>query len=1112
MSTMDWTTQDSLVFRIDEKLLQHRPPRLTLAATLNSLSQRIKLGDLNANFVVDILDEHRLLPYIISNVRNLHNISLGGNTNASKIGDIIVSEECIRGSYDLTIAFLEFIFTVVQCPDYKDSSKTMLASVTYMANEIYPSHTIWIYKNISDMNRILCLCTDIFNHIIAKVTQCSEDSIQIVCVLSLSQNQAHKQLLNVIVDGKDSIHKASIEPRNDTETSSEDDQIIKCARQSLFIFNRLLSSGDLIKRYCDSEVIQPNSSPGNYQHGASSASTPITNVEKALFDTSIRPGLLQHLFSYIYQKVDGSAACLTVDLIKNIAKKFSMSLMASLGSEAEKVCEFFINCLDDENTNVDLEVAILDLLSTCVKYQPGLIEMFLTFKNVTPNNNTADKGGSTALDVVMKLFGRCQQVQDDAHKLIHTYLMKFILTFWQKNHSAVDQLDKAQAFWESVTYPLINFLKTELVNNNSNAATRSTIYSNSQALIDKLNSYSLMILARGIFGFSVGVNDRKMNPKLNDRFKELSEQSLLSKYSAFIKNRYSNIRENLSKGEDYSRLLSGWRDFLVSYAKFQPFETSQSVKDQIVEDLLTCLASELQLAEEVDKVRVAVIGETILLIWTKWMQLDSYSDDIFKAIHQILYLTDTCKEHLPFSFLLTFQSTLNLYLLKNRKRLLETRQSFDFIVPALQLTHFSIRVVEKSAMKQTEGSIQLEQLATFDEGYKPSVESRLCQASIMTLRFIIDVSRSDVDLWLSYLQTNLRTDSIVEFLALLMNRRFGPEICLAIVELLLCLSTIHETADYLNKSALVEQVNMIAVSAYQRPCTTSVELKQTSSATSIPTTPATETATSVSLMNRSRVASASTPTAITPSTTNPSDRAQPKANSCNGSTEKKVFSDNINYDLKWHPIYWHVICLNISMMLTLESEFMSTAVEFLTIHSSRICELIELLRTRPRSINMQEALQVIYLINLVLNHGCLWSRRNKSSYQSVSDEIAKTAYTLATSALPPPTTDEEQNQRTSLRPKDCLVYARCCYNFGKYTEAERVLFQTKFGDKNGFINEASQIYGDDLSKYAFQLAAMICIKTNRQTEAIDFALQVFSDDSQHLDIINALSQDRCGCL
>ena len=104
-----------------------------------TLGRKVETGELDANLVMAILDENRLLPYIIGDTRNLHTVSLGQLTNASKIGDIVVSEECIRGTYELCLAFLGFVLTIVRAPNYIDTTKTLLASVTYIANEIYPT-------------------------------------------------------------------------------------------------------------------------------------------------------------------------------------------------------------------------------------------------------------------------------------------------------------------------------------------------------------------------------------------------------------------------------------------------------------------------------------------------------------------------------------------------------------------------------------------------------------------------------------------------------------------------------------------------------------------------------------------------------------------------------------------------------------------------------------------------------------------------------------------------------------------------------------------------------------------------------------------------------------
>lgn len=688
------TRRDSIVFRIDPKLLQHRPPRLSLAATLNTLGERVQSGDLEANVVVDILDENRFLPYIIKRIKNLYVVSLGQITNASKIGDIIVSEECIRGSYELCLAFLRFVLIILKCDDYIDSSKTMLASVTYIANEIYPNHDIWTYRNIDDMYEILRLCTEIFHQILVmksrkpptparcdavkpiKHSQLSD--LEIVCIICLSQNQAHKQLLDVIVEGKQLIKKLTSEPNFEGEVTLQKSSIVIRTRQSLSIFHELLTRSDCIKDYCEHKDVKSGQNNDNSAPDHSNAH--MTSIERALFDTTIRPNLLQHLFGYIDQKEDSRTSCLAVDTINKIAEKFSMSLMASLGSAADRLCEFSVECLDSKGSEQQMRIAIVNLLTTCVRHQPGLIELFINSnRDIVADKQNNSQQQVKSLQVIMNLLNDCVHEQTDAQRSLHAHLMEFILAFWQNCHWAIEQFNKFDNFWELTTSPLSQFIDTTPENDT---------YTHTQAL---------MVLAREIFYASTSVNEkeeRTMNPKLRSKLDELSSNNFMSKYSMFLVNRYSNISSNMDKSHYYERMLAGWRDFLASYSKYRPFEISPATESQIVENMLSCLTIELRLGETRSKERLISIGDTILLTWSKWTTIDSSNAAIFQSIIDLLYLVDSSKEYLPFSFLLAFHSLLNFYLMKNQVHLAKSSKSFDLITPALGLTRFNLRVPE----------------------------------------------------------------------------------------------------------------------------------------------------------------------------------------------------------------------------------------------------------------------------------------------------------------------------------------------------------------------------------------------------------------------------------
>jgi hypothetical protein len=806
------TRRDSIVFRIDPKLLQHRPPRLTLAATLNTLGERVEANDLDANIVVDILDENRFLPYIIRSIKNLYVASLGQITNASKIGDIIVSEECIKGSYELCLAFLKFVLIIVKRNDYVDNSKTMLASVTYIANEIYPNHHIWTYRNIDDMYAILDMCTEIFHQIIVKSKHSDESKrsanpgdqlsdLEIVSIISLSQNQAHKQLLDVIVEGKQMIGKVTAEPDFRGEETLKESATVNRIRQSLSIFHKLLTRSAYIKDYYEHHNVKPGQQPDNSPVDHSTAH--MTSIERALFDTTIRPNLLQHLFGYVDQKEDSFTACLVVDLINKIAEKFSMSLMASLGSVADRMCEFFVECLDSKDSEQHMKIAIVNLLTTCVRHQPGLIELFIN-SNRDIRSDKTDNGQQQvkSLQVIINLLKDCVSEQTDVQRSLHTHLMEFILAFWENCHWAIEQFNKFDDFWNLVTSPMMQFIDSTPSNDT---------YTHTQAL---------MILAREIFYVNTGVKERTMNPKLKDKLNELAEKNFMSKYSIFVVNRYSKISSNMDKSQQFERMLAGWRDFLASYAKYRPFETAPAVESQIIENMLTCLTIELRLEEAVSKERLISIGDTILLTWSKWKTIDSSNANIFQSIHELLYLVDSLKECVPFSFLLSFQSTLNLYLMRHRAHLMKSNRSFDLLIPALGLMQFNMMVLENYIIKQKKDKKEPSsenKTHTFDPDHKSSVECILCQASIMTLRFIIDVARPHIDLWFNYLQNNLKADYLIHFLTLLMTERTCSEVCSSLIELLLCLSSLEQEDDYLNRAKLISQVNIVLNRVRCRP-------------------------------------------------------------------------------------------------------------------------------------------------------------------------------------------------------------------------------------------------------------------------------------------------------
>lgn len=794
-------------------LNEKRPPRLNVAVSLASVNTQLNRRFLNTQDVVKHLSRTRFLPYMIGLMRKNTDIAFGRDTNASTIGELIVSEECIRGTYELCLSFLEFVLNVVSDETYQDDSKSLLASVIYILNEIYPSYQLWIFKNQNDMKKVLSLCTAIFHKILSNINSYSESQqlsdLEIVCIISLSQGRAYHRLLDVIISSREAMKDIVEQLDPTTEADLRKSPHLIVIRQSLIILNRLLSHSKFVEVQCD--TIHPSRIRDQNQK-CTNADMLMVNIEKAL--DNIRPSLIHHLFYYVYQRDDCTASCLAVSLIKQIAKKFSMSLMASLGSEADVVCEFFLSRLEDYEEDANLTVAILDLLATCVQHQPGLIELFLNARQ--DHSKPQDKQTLPSIMIIMRILKDCKQKQEDSYKLLHTYLLKLLLTLWQRRHSAIHHFDKCESFWETLTYPLIRHVELNGNETQAHSSTNIVSYNGAESfrqvktLNEKLNSYALMILAREMFYTdpNVKTNERQLSNDLKSVFDGMARKNLLTKHSNLLQTRHYSVTKTLidntvkvtsaadqTNDACLNRSLSAWRDFLAACVRFETLKVESTTRMQLLSDILECTTNELRLNEELEKDRAALLSDTLLLVALKWMPKETYSEQLFKSMHNLLYLTNSCKDYLPFSSLLALQTTFNHYLLCQKIHLdSELNAASDLILPAVELMSFSFLVYEK-------GVANLARL-----------ESRLCLLSVSALKFVVDLSRRYASLWLKF----VKLDVIVQFLVELLDKQpLDLDASWALMDLLICMASVPQVGDYLHRSGFVNELNMMAVSAYE---------------------------------------------------------------------------------------------------------------------------------------------------------------------------------------------------------------------------------------------------------------------------------------------------------
>jgi len=422
--------------------------RKLIASILNAFSIWILFNTVPSCDIWELISECALFPYMIGLTKDEKDLISGQDTNSSRIGEIIVSQECIFGNYELCCAYLNLLSISMPL-----NNQISCASLIHITTEIFSSYYHWHYEKMADYKFIGNKCLEIFNNILSMESKIEKERQVLVsiCKTSLLSGPAGQTLLKIIVSGQDIVRQV-IENNGDSQVLQNDELVIM-VRLSLSVLNRLL-------------LLQERES-----------NQPLTNtaVEQALFFTNpTKSNMILVLSHYVFQKYDSRLATLAVTLLKRLSKHFPMSMLACLGSEGESIRDHFLYRLEEITEDLQLKIALLSFLSSCIKHQPGLIEMFLNLESSTESEN----GTCSCLKTVLEILEEKMLEKYYCPRDLHLAAVKFIFTFWLQPHLlAIDSLKKTSNMWKLVCFPLINL----------------------NSIDDRLLGYILRLLAREVF-------------------------------------------------------------------------------------------------------------------------------------------------------------------------------------------------------------------------------------------------------------------------------------------------------------------------------------------------------------------------------------------------------------------------------------------------------------------------------------------------------------------------------------------------------------------------------------------------------------------------------------
>lgn len=725
-------------------------PRVFIASSFNLFSTLVELDAGYETAIWEHISESGFLPYQVG----LHKEQklAGHEINASKIGELIVSEECMKGEYDLCCSYLNLLST-----SFPKNNAIACPLLVHVVSEIFPCFQQWHYKNLNEYKNIAFKCLTIFQSMLLL-----PDNRELVniCRFGLLSGPAGETLLSIIVKGEAFVRQI-IEQTGNTNALFRD-ELIKMVRNSLSVLNRLL----VLQEKDKNEKLKTST------------------VEQALFSIQTsKPNMILVLTHYVFQRYDTRLATLAVTLLKRLSKHFPMSLLACLGSEAESVRDHFLYRLEEVTEDIRLKIALLDFLSCCIKYQPGLIEMFLN----SDSDKNAEEGGQNAaikedkskrdgqqhscLNTVIEILEEKMNQKYFCPSELHSAAIKFIFTFWLQPHLlAIDSLKKTKNLWTLICFP---------------------IYQESE-IDHKLFGNVFKILAREIF--YIKTLEKEFDPQLVEIFQKISDGDHLVRLSNHISR---CCAEPITETSSVFYLLKGWRDFFVSYSKFTPFQLEDAKKRTILSNILKSILDQLKVNDSFNHDLLQTLCEVCVTLLSKWDGKRVMHDIVEwrEMTTTILYIANEQKTKLTLGFLISIETILCLSLQAFEDQELSVREPLkDWYAPWCSLFKFVYHILEKNINNISE------------------TELKLTCATLGFFHNLFNATREMNAAWLHVVRNNMILESMASLLCYLIENKSNLQLIDTIQNTFILLSTVPSAAHLLQITRIVDKISNSLIS------------------------------------------------------------------------------------------------------------------------------------------------------------------------------------------------------------------------------------------------------------------------------------------------------------
>ncbi|XP_063827735.1 nucleoporin Nup188 [Ostrinia nubilalis] len=524
----------------------------------------------------------------------------GASFDSGAVGSFLVAVEQPGGSYHLLGAYIDLLCAFHESStDERITMEIILPGLVLIVREVFPNMLGWRYASLAQRRELTGACLRLLALVLQKKTGGERATIlRRTGLHSLHDADNARQLLHCLAVGNENLEKIMLDETN--WISGPGNEYITSLQRCVAIIMFALRLKEEI--------------------GSPSEMTPLEHLIFAQNKQKDRLKVVPKVTSYINHAFNRSLPVLSCRLLKRFADGFQMSLFASLDMTAYQVRVMFLDRLRDEHESLELKVAILEFVATCIGKQPGLTEAFFMMNHEKAKAEENDKEGKdqkkaevekkTAPEtddsfegILGYMADYLSTIKTDA-KYLHSPLLGCIMALfhalWKNNMQIlVKKLRENKNFWEHLTSPLFNEIQPGL-------RTYAQIFN--------------------VLGIELFASREKLEPNLKAVLEQFfdTDKKHLDTWVDFV---YSfdgkdEEVEVVDKVPVWLGLLTSWKDFTTIFCKCLPISLNIAHKSKMVAPCMNALLNELD--DLKDGRLVVILAELYVIMLANW------KDDCFE--------------------------------------------------------------------------------------------------------------------------------------------------------------------------------------------------------------------------------------------------------------------------------------------------------------------------------------------------------------------------------------------------------------------------------------------------------------------------------------------------